>query len=50
MVSEKKMGPIMAVAFITHHTPTITSCMALGGLMWDFLKTVACYSKSYPLR
>lgn len=44
--SQKKMAPIMAVASIAHHTSTIASCVVHGRLMWDFLKTVACYPVS----
>jgi hypothetical protein len=44
--SQKKMALIMAVASIAHHTSTIASCMVHVRLMWDFLKTVACYPVS----
>jgi hypothetical protein len=33
----------MAVAYIAHHTSTITSCTVLDRVMWNFLKTVTCY-------
>jgi hypothetical protein len=43
MVSEKKMGPIIPVAFIAHHTPS--HVMALHELTRDFLQTNICWSE-----
>lgn len=40
---KNKMVPIILVALVAHHRPTITSCS--GGLMWDILQTSNCFSE-----
>ena len=46
MVSEKLMDRITLVSSLAQHTETVTSCLALCGLMWDFLQFSICYSEN----
>lgn len=46
MVSEKFMGRIILVSSLAQHTETVTSCLALCGLKWDFLQFSICYSEN----
>jgi hypothetical protein len=43
---ENQMGPVILVALIAPHTPTLISVMALHNLTLDFLQTHACHSES----
>ena len=43
---ENQMGPVILVALIAPHTPTLISIMSLHNLTLDFLQTHACHSES----